>query len=118
MLPVKVTDRGVLIIGVRADLDIADRAAAAWAIDGVLNAHRSSPVVLELSDAVVSPAAVSTVVRAHRRCRDAGVALAVVASRTEARRTLAVATGAQALDVHTALPLAVTALSAPAGAAA
>lgn len=110
MLPVKVTENGVLIIRLRADLDIGDRAAAAWAIDGLLAAHRSSPVVLELSDAPVSPAAVSTVVRAHRMCRDAGVALAVVAPGAEDRRTLGA--GGQGPDVYATIPLATAALSA------
>ncbi|MFE5810549.1 STAS domain-containing protein [Streptomyces sp. NBC_01232] len=118
MLPVKVTDRGVLIIRLQADLDIGRRATTACAIDRVLAAHRSSPVVLELTDAALSPAGVSTVVRALRMCRDAGTASAVVTASADARRTLGTGAGAQAPDVHATLPLAVTALSATVGAAA
>ncbi|MFG2989457.1 STAS domain-containing protein [Streptomyces sp. NPDC048257] len=118
MLPIKVTHSGVLIIRLQADLDIGSRAATSWAIDGLLAAHRSSPVVLELSGAVLSPAAVSTVVRAIRVCRDAGTAAAVVASGAEARRALGLAAGAHTPDVHATVPLAVAALSPTLGAAA
>ncbi|MDA5280260.1 MULTISPECIES: STAS domain-containing protein [unclassified Streptomyces] len=121
MLPSKVTDSGVLIIRLRADLDIGGRATAAWEIDDLLTAHRASPVVLELSGTSVSPAAVSTVVRAHRNCADAGVPLAVVASGPEDRRALVVGVGAHAPDVHATVPQAVAAveaLSAAVGAAA
>lgn len=92
MLPFNVTENGVLSIRLRADLDIADRAGVAWAIDwaidGYLNAHRSAPVVLELSDAPLSTAAMSAVVRTRRMCRTAGAQLAVVATAAETRRTL------------------------------
>ncbi|MGW6564920.1 STAS domain-containing protein [Streptomyces sp. NPDC054975] len=118
MLPFEVTESGVLIIRLRADLDIAGRAPAAWAIDGSLTAHRSAPVVLELSEAPVSDAAVSTVVRAHRMCRYADVPLAVVAADPEARRRLAAAAVTEALDVHDSRAQAVAALSAPVAAAA
>ncbi|MGW7333785.1 hypothetical protein ACWGIU_35330 [Streptomyces sp. NPDC054840] len=118
MLPIKVTDSGVLIIRLQADLDIGRRAATTWTIDHLLTAHRTRPVVLELSDAVLSPAAVSIVVRADRMCRDAGTAAAVVASSAEARRSLGTVTGTEALDVHATVPLAVAALAATVGAVA
>ncbi|MER8096889.1 STAS domain-containing protein [Streptomyces goshikiensis] len=118
MLPVMVTESGVLIIRLRADLDIAGRAAAAWAIDGFLAAHQSSPVVLELSDAPVSAAAVSTIVRAHRMCGYADVPLAVVASNADARRTLAGIAAVETVDVHPARAQAVAKLSAALAAAA
>lgn len=110
MLPFKVTDSGVLIIRLRADLDISGRAAAAWAIDGCLAAHRSAPVVLELSDAPLTPAAMSAVVRAHHMCRSAGASLAVVAARAEARRALTPGKGGPA--VHPSRASALDALSA------
>ncbi|MGW6575001.1 STAS domain-containing protein [Streptomyces sp. NPDC054945] len=115
MLPIKVTDSGVLIVRLQADLDIGRRAATTSTIDGLLTAHRSTPVVLELSDAVLSPAAVSIVVRADRMCREAGTAAAVVTSSAEARRTLGAGAGAQAPDVHATVPLAVAALAAGVG---
>ncbi|MFJ7586786.1 STAS domain-containing protein [Streptomyces sp. NPDC097617] len=118
MLPVKVTDRGVLIIRLQSDLDIDRRATTACAIDRLLAAHRSSPVVLELTDAALSPAAVSTVARAVRICRDAGTTAAVVTSSTKTRRALGIGTGTHAPDVHPTIPLAVAALSATVGAAA
>ncbi|MFI7355776.1 STAS domain-containing protein [Streptomyces avidinii] len=118
MLPVKVTDRGVLIIRLQADLDIDRRATTACAIDRLLSSHRSSPVVLELTDGALSPSAVSTVSRAIRICRDAGTTAAVVTRSPEARRVLGLGAGAHAPDVHTTIPLAVAALSATAGAAA
>ncbi|MFF0549641.1 STAS domain-containing protein [Streptomyces sp. NPDC004311] len=89
MLPIEMTDSGVLIIRVRADMDIADRSAAAGAIDALLGAHRSAPVVLELTHTPVSQAALSTVVRAHHMCRHAGVPLAVVTADAEECRALA-----------------------------
>ncbi|MFJ4777976.1 STAS domain-containing protein [Streptomyces sp. NPDC088762] len=118
MLPFEVTESGVLIIHLRADLDIAGRAAAAWEIDGSLAAHRSAPVVLELSDGPVSDAAVSTVVRAHRMCRYADVPLGVVAADPETRRSLAAAAVEGALDVHDGRSQAVAALSTPVAVAA
>ncbi|GHD79631.1 STAS domain-containing protein [Streptomyces goshikiensis] len=111
MLPFNVTENGVLIIRLRADLDIAGRAAAAWAIDGYLAAHRSAPVMLELSDAPLSTAAVSTVVRTHRMCRTAGGQLAVVARGAETRRTLEAQTEAEGLVIQPTRSLAATALS-------
>ncbi|MEU9035071.1 STAS domain-containing protein [Streptomyces sp. NPDC048352] len=113
MLPVKVTDSGVLIVRLQADLDIDGRAAAAWAIDGLLAAHRSCPVVLELSDGAVSSAAVSTVVRASRMCADADVPFAVAAPGAEARRALEAEVGAAgcAPRVHADALRAVAALS-------
>lgn len=110
MLPFNVTESGVLIIRLRADLDIAGRAAAAWAIDGYLAAHRSTPVMLELSDAPLSTAAMSTVVRTQRLCRSAGAPLAVLAAATETRRTLEA--GIEGLAVQPTRPLAAAALSA------
>ena len=121
MLPSKVTDSGVLIIRLRADLDIGSRATAAWDIDDLLAAHRAAPVVLELSGDAVSPAAVSTVVRAHRTCFGAGVPLAVVAPGAEGRRALEAGVGVPAPDIHATAAQAVAAvasLSAPVGAAA
>ncbi|MFF3020489.1 STAS domain-containing protein [Streptomyces sp. NPDC057939] len=122
MLPSKVTDSGVLIIRLRADLDIGSRATAAWDIDDLLAAHRAAPVVLELSGEALSPAAVSTVVRAHRTCLGAGVPLAVVApGGAEGRRALEAGVGVPAPDVHATAAQAVAAveaLSAPIGAAA
>ncbi|WP_328964912.1 hypothetical protein [Streptomyces virginiae] len=112
MLPIKVTDSGVLIVRLQADLDIGRRAATTSTIDGLLSAHRSTPVVLELSDAALSPAAVSIVVRADRMCREAGTAAAVVTSCAEARRTLGTDVAAPAPDVHATVPLAVAALAA------
>ncbi|WP_327250289.1 hypothetical protein [Streptomyces sp. NBC_01244] len=110
MLPFKVTDGGVLIIRLRADLDISGRAASAWAIDGCLTGHRSAPVVLELSDAPLTPAAMSTVLRVHHMCRFAGAPLAVVAAHAEARRALTAGNAAPA--VHPTRSSAVAALSA------
>lgn len=118
MLPMKMTDGGVLIVGLSADLDIADRAAAAWAFDGLLSAHRSSPVVLELTGAPVSPAAVSTVVRVSRMCSEANVPLTVVAPGAEARRALAVGVGAQAPEFHSTVAGALGALADSVGLAA
>ncbi|MFE4257904.1 STAS domain-containing protein [Streptomyces sp. NPDC056883] len=112
MLPFNVTESGVLIIRLRADLDIAGRAAAAWAIDGYLAAHRSAPVMLELSDAPLSTAAVSTIVRTHRLCRSAGAPLAVLAATAEARRALEAQAGAERLTVRPTRILAAAALSA------
>ncbi|MEU2453355.1 hypothetical protein ABZ605_25155 [Streptomyces sp. NPDC012765] len=112
MLPVKVTDRGVLIIRLQADLDIDRRATTASAIDRLLSSHRSSPVVLELTDGALSPSAVSTVSRAIRICRDAGTTAAVVTRSTEALRALGLGAGAQAPDVHPTTSVAVAALSA------
>ncbi|MBT2468982.1 hypothetical protein J7E97_14150 [Streptomyces sp. ISL-66] len=112
MLPFNVTENGVLIIRLRADLDIAGRAAAAWAIDGYLAAHRSAPVMLELSDAPLSNAAVSTVVRTRRMCRSAGAPLAVVAATAETRRALEAQTMAEGLTVRPTRRLAAAALSA------
>ncbi|MFD5149311.1 STAS domain-containing protein [Streptomyces sp. NPDC058401] len=112
VLPFNVTESGVLIIRVRADLDIAGRAAAAWEIDGYLAAHRSAPVMLELSDAPLSTAAVSTVVRTQRMCRSAGTPLAVLAATAETRRALKAHTGAEGLAVEPTLSLAAAALSA------
>ncbi|MFB6510412.1 STAS domain-containing protein [Streptomyces virginiae] len=111
MLPCHVTENGVLIIHLQADLDIADRAAAVWSIDGHLAAHRLAPVMLTLSDAPLSTAAVSTVVRTYRMCRTAGTPLAVVAAHAETRRTLEAQTGAEGLVVHPSRSLATTALS-------
>lgn len=111
MPPFNVTENGVLIIRLRADLDIADRAGAAWAIDRHLTAHRSAPVMLELSDAPLSTAAVSTVVRTHRICRTAGAQLAVVATAGETRRTLESQTWAEGLVIEPTRSLAATALS-------
>ncbi|MGW6855584.1 STAS domain-containing protein [Streptomyces xanthophaeus] len=111
MLPFNVTENGVLIIHLPADLDIAGRAAAAWAIDGYLAAHRSAPAVLELSDAPLSPAAVSTVVRTHRMCRTAGVQLTVVATAAETRRTLEAQTGVAGLVIEPTRSVADAALS-------
>lgn len=111
MLPFIMTESGVLIIRLRADLDIAGRAAAAWTIDGYLAAHRSTPVMLELSDAPLSTAAASTVVRTHRMCRSAGAQLAVVATAAETRRTLEAQTGAERLLIQPTRSLAATALS-------
>ncbi|MFI5860051.1 STAS domain-containing protein [Streptomyces sp. NPDC051546] len=110
MLPFKVTESGVLIIRLRADLDLSGRAAAACAIDDCLGAHRSAPVVLELSDAPLSGAAMSAVVRTHHMCRAAGTPMAVVAARAETRRALASGTGGP--SVHPARTAAVAALSA------
>ncbi|MCX4529550.1 MULTISPECIES: STAS domain-containing protein [unclassified Streptomyces] len=119
MLPIKVTDSGVLIIPLRADLDVGSRAATAWAIDRLLAAHRSSPVVVQLSDAAPSPAAVSTVARTIRMCRDAGTQSAVVAAGAEARRTLRSGLGGvRAPDVHVTVHSAVATLSATVGTAA
>ncbi|MFJ7271703.1 STAS domain-containing protein [Streptomyces sp. NPDC099050] len=112
MLPFHVTESGVLIIRLRADLDIADRATAAWSIDGYLAAHRSAPVMLELSDAPLSTAAASTVVRTHRMCRSAGAQLTVVTAAAETRRTLEAQTGTEGLVIQPTRALAVTALSA------
>ncbi|MEU9109954.1 STAS domain-containing protein [Streptomyces xanthophaeus] len=112
MLPFNVTESGVLIIRLRADLAIAGRAAAAWAIDGYLAAHRCAPVMLELSDAPLSTAAVSTVIRAHRMCRSAGAPLAVVATAAQTRRALEAQTGAEGLAVQPSRSLAAAALSA------
>ncbi|MFF3215386.1 STAS domain-containing protein [Streptomyces sp. NPDC002886] len=112
MLPCNVTENGVLIIHLRADLDIAGRAAAAWAIDGYLTAHRSAPVMLELSDAPLSTAAVSTVVRTHRMCRSSGATLTVLAATAETRRALEAQTGAEGLAVQPTRPLAAAAFSA------
>ncbi|WP_405813004.1 MULTISPECIES: hypothetical protein [unclassified Streptomyces] len=83
MLPCHVTENGVLIIHLQADLDIAGRAAAVWSIDGHLAAHRLAPLMLRLSDAPLSTAAVSTVVRTYRMCRTAGTPLSVVAAHAE-----------------------------------
>ncbi|WP_327308439.1 hypothetical protein OG730_37380 [Streptomyces sp. NBC_01298] len=110
MLPFKVTESGVLIIRLRADLDLSSRAAAASAIDGCRAAHRSVPLVLELSDAALSGAAMSAVVRTHQLCRSTGTPMAVVAARAETRRALAAGTGGPA--VHSVLAPAVAALSA------
>lgn len=120
LLPIEMTDGGVLIIGLPADLDIGDRAVAAWAIDDLLSAHRSSPVILELTGAPVSPAAVSTVVRTQRTCYDAGVPLALVAPGAEARRALAVGigTGARTPEIHATVPAALGALTDTVGLAA
>ncbi|MEV0987877.1 STAS domain-containing protein [Streptomyces sp. NPDC049949] len=112
MLPFNVTESGVLIIQLRADLDITHRAAAAWAIDGYLAAHRSAPLMLELSDAPLGTSAVSTVVRTHRMCRTAGVRLAVVATAAETRRALEAQTGAEGLVIQPTRSLAANALSA------
>ncbi|MFJ7272370.1 STAS domain-containing protein [Streptomyces sp. NPDC099050] len=112
MLPFNVTESGVLIIRLRADLDIADRAAAAWAIDGYLAAHPSAPVMLELSDVPLSAAAVSTVVRTQRMCRSAGAPLAVLAATAETRRALEAQAGAEDLAVQPTRALATAALSA------
>ncbi|MFD3874022.1 STAS domain-containing protein [Streptomyces sp. NPDC058623] len=112
MLPSKVTDSGVLIIRLRADLDIGGRATAAWDIDDLLAAHRAAPVVLELSGEAISPAAVSTVVRAHRTCLGFGVPLAVVTPGIEARRTLEAGVGVPAPDVHATTARAVAAVEA------
>ncbi|MCP3754582.1 STAS domain-containing protein [Streptomyces sp. TBY4] len=121
MLPFNVTESGVLIIRLRADLDIADRATAAWAVDGYLAAHPSAPVMLELSDAPLSTAALSTVVRTHHMCRSAGAQLTVVTAASETRRTLETQTGSEGLVIQPSRSLAATALSAaraPAAAAA
>ncbi|MFI5762406.1 MULTISPECIES: hypothetical protein [unclassified Streptomyces] len=112
VLPFNVTDNGVLTIRLRADLDIAGRAAAAWAIDGYLAAHRSAPVMLELSDAPLSTAAVSTVVRTQRMCRASGAPLAVLAATAATRRVLEAHTGAEGLAVRPTRSLAAAALSA------
>ncbi|MFB6822814.1 hypothetical protein ACFCXA_14610 [Streptomyces virginiae] len=115
MLPIKVTDDGVLIVRLQADLDIGRRAATTSTIDGLLTAHRSTPVVLELSDAALSPAAMSIVVRADRMCREAGTAAAVVTSCAKARRILGSDAGTPAPDVHATIPLAVAALAGTVG---
>ncbi|MFF3214456.1 hypothetical protein ACFYYB_27860 [Streptomyces sp. NPDC002886] len=76
---------------------------------------------MDLSDAPLSTAAVSTVVRTHRMCRSAGAPLAVVATTSETRRTLGAQTSADGLDVQSTRSLAVAALadaSAPVAAAA
>ncbi|MFE9560138.1 STAS domain-containing protein [Streptomyces sp. NPDC006487] len=112
MLPINVTESGVLIIRLRADLDIAGRASAAWAIDGYLAAHRSAPVMLELSDAPLSSAAVSTILRTHRMCRSAGAPLAVLAATAETRRALEAQTGTEGPAVQPTRALAATVLSA------
>lgn len=114
MVPFNVTESGVLVIPLRSDLDIDGRAAAAWAIDGYLAAHRSAPVVLELSDAPLSTAAVSTVVRTHRMCRSTGAQLAVVAAAAETRRALEVQAVADGLIVRPTRAMAAAALSAAA----
>ncbi|CAM5279086.1 hypothetical protein SAVIM338S_00108 [Streptomyces avidinii] len=118
MLPIKMADDGVLIISLSADLAIDGRAAAVWAIDDLLSAHRPSSVILELTGAPVSPAAVSTVVRADRMCGDAGVRLAVVAPRAEARRALASGLGARTPEIHATVPAALGALADAVGLAA
>ncbi|MFJ7269071.1 STAS domain-containing protein [Streptomyces sp. NPDC099050] len=110
VLPFKVTESGVLIIRLRADLDLSGRAAAASGIDGCLAAHRSAPVVLELSDAPLSGAAMSAVVRTHHMCRSADTPMAVVAARAETRRALNAGTGGPA--VHPTRAAALDALSA------
>ncbi|MFG2623070.1 STAS domain-containing protein [Streptomyces sp. NPDC048507] len=118
MLPIEVTDSGVVIIRLRADLDIVGRAAAAAAIDGHLAAHRTAPVVLELTHAPISPAALSTVVRAHHMCRQAGRPMAVVAADLEVRRTLEAHAVTEAPAIHGSRERALSDLQAPLAAAA
>ncbi|WP_411104174.1 hypothetical protein [Streptomyces sp. cmx-4-9] len=118
MLSIKVTDSDVTIVRLRADLAIDSRATTAWELDRLLSVVRRSPVVLELSDDPVSPAAVSTVIRANRMCRDSGIPLAVVARSPEARRAVAAGSGVDVPDIHEALGVAVAALTASAPVAA
>ncbi|MEE1816111.1 hypothetical protein PUR59_13945 [Streptomyces sp. SP18ES09] len=118
MLPIEVTDSGVVIIRLRADLDIIGRSTAAVAIDGYLTAHRTAPVVLELTHAPIGAAALSTVVRAHHMCRQAGRPMAVVAADPEVRRTLEAHAVTEAPAVHDSLERALSDLRTPLPAAA
>ncbi|MCY0928015.1 hypothetical protein OTB20_17785 [Streptomyces sp. H27-H1] len=118
MLPFEVIESGMLIIRLQADLAIADRAAAAWAIDGYLAAQWPTGVVLELSDAPLSPAAASTVARVHRMCHSAGAPMSVVAADAEARRALTVDGGPAVYPTLSLAAAALPAADAPVAAAA
>ncbi|MER7762510.1 STAS domain-containing protein [Streptomyces sp. NPDC097619] len=114
MLPFDVTENGVLIVRLRADLDIAGRAEAVEAINGYLGAHPSAPVLLELSDAPLSTAAVSAVVRTHRMCHSSGAPMAVIATEAGTRRALKAQAGREELVIRPSRPQAAAALSATA----
>lgn len=111
MLPVELTDAGVMIIRLQADLDIDSRALVAWEIDSLVSSHRPSSVVLELHGSAIGPAAVSTIARTDRLCAQSQLPCAVVSGHSDTRRALLAHAGTRGPGVYDTLSLAVAAVS-------
>ncbi|GAA4798599.1 hypothetical protein [Streptomyces ziwulingensis] len=78
----------VLVITVDQDPGIDGRAELANRIADVVDAHRTSPVVVELTDEAAGGAAVSAVLRAHQLCSRLGILMSVVTHSAPVRRML------------------------------
>lgn len=81
-------EQGVLVITVLRDPGISGRAPVSETISDLVHAHRPGPVVLVLDEAAAGPAAVSTVLRAHRMCSHLGILMSIATHSAAARRLL------------------------------
>ncbi|MFP1629743.1 STAS domain-containing protein [Streptomyces sp. 5K101] len=79
-------DRGVLVVTLHGDVVISDRATVSQQLAEVVRSHLPRAVVIELRTSVISAAALSAVLRAHRQCGQAGMTLSAVATVASARR--------------------------------
>jgi hypothetical protein len=104
-------DRGVLVVTVHHDPGTEGRAELLAQLEGLVQAHRPTPVVVILEEPATDGAVVSVVLRLHRTCRDLGVLMSVVSTSAPIRRMLeadADSTGTH-LVIHARTDTAVTA---------
>ncbi|MFF8846529.1 STAS domain-containing protein [Streptomyces sp. NPDC015127] len=106
-------DRGVLVVTLHGDVMISDRATVSQQLTEVVRSYLPRAVVIELRTSVVSAAALSAVLRAHRQCGQAGVTLSVVATVASARRLLKAGTDGSGLAVFGRREDAVTSATTP-----
>ncbi|MFP1624566.1 hypothetical protein ACLB9X_05000 [Streptomyces sp. 5K101] len=106
-------DRGVLVVTLHGDVMISDRATVSQQLAEVVRSHLPRAVVIELRTSVISAAALSAVLRAHRQCGQAGMTLSAVATVASARRLLKAGTDGSGLRVFARRADAVTAALTP-----
>ncbi|MDQ1012509.1 anti-anti-sigma regulatory factor [Streptomyces sp. V4I23] len=106
--------RGVLVVTLHGDVMISDRATVSQQLAEVVRSYLPRAVVIELRTSVVSAAALSAVLRAHRQCGQAGMTLSAVATVASARRLLKAGTDGSGLRVFARRADAVTAAVMPA----
>ncbi|MFI2367955.1 hypothetical protein [Streptomyces sp. NPDC018833] len=106
-------DRGVLVLTLHGDVTISDRATVSQKLAEAVRSYTPQAVVIELRTPVVSAAALSAVLRAHRLCGQAGVALSAVATVSSARRLLKAGTDGSGLPVFARRQDAIAAAASP-----
>ncbi|MEU3051343.1 hypothetical protein ABZ705_33465 [Streptomyces sp. NPDC006984] len=92
-------DRGVLVVTLHGDVVIGDRAAVSQGFADLVRMYLPRAVVIELRTPVVSAAALSAVLRAHRLCEHGRVPLSLVAAERATRRLLEAGTDGTGLRV-------------------